>query len=628
MIRIRLSLLPLLASLWIAPLSLFGQTPQPVEERKAGVVVYGATPGGIAAAVSAAREGAEVVLIEASTHIGGMTAGGLSDSDFRTFESLGGIWREFMDRVVAHYRDSYGADSPQLKASMGGGFYEPRVAGAIFRTMLDEAKVQVLTRHRPTAVYIPFTADGRRSLAAVTFTNLSDGKPTAIYAGVFIDCTYEGDLMALAGVQYRVGCEARREYDEPLAMEEATPWVMAVNFRVCMTRNADNRLPVPKPEGYDRSHFASVIDAANAGKIKTLDDIIRVRPIPNEKADLNDRMGSPISLKLVNEASGWPDGTPEERARIYARAKYQALGILWFLQNDPEVPEFLRKEIADWGLPKDEYVDHDHWSPVLYVREGRRMVGVRVFTEHDTQPDAGGVRAPAQPTAIAIGDYSLNSHGVHRTADGKLLGVISQQVRPWQVPFECLLPKDLDALLVPVAVSASHVGYSAIRMEPTWTALGQAAGIAAGQALKQKKNPRDLDIGSLQRRLHDVGAITFYTADVPPRHPAFKAVQWFGNRGFFQDLIPADRAATWTLQKLSNDNQWTQAYPHHTLDLDQAMTPELARTWNARATALGMKLPTDLPAVEGQAVISRGDYLRSLYRAVDAEYAPKPKGRR
>lgn len=603
------------------------QSSSDIPERKVDVLVYGATPGGIAAAVAAAREGAaSVVLIEESNHIGGLTAGGLSHTDFRTYESLGGIWREFMNRVDSHYKTTYGDGSPQHKASMLGGYYEPRVAGMIFRQMLADAKVEVITKHRPASVYIPFTADGRRSLAAVTFTDLTSGKKTAIYAGVFIDGTYEGDLMAVAGVKYRVGCEAKSEYNESLAFDEANPWVMAVNFRVCLTKNPANRLPIPKPEGYDRSHFTKVLDAVKAGAVKKLDDIIRVRPVPNDKADFNDKMGSPISLKLVNEASGWPDGTPEARAAIYEKAKYQALGILWFLQNDADVPDFLKKEVADWGLPKDEFTDTGHWSPALYIREGRRMVGARVFTQQDTQPDKAGVRAPAQPTAIAIGDYSLNSHGVHRTADGKLLGVISQQIRPWQVPFECLLPKDLDAILVPVALSASHVGYSAIRMEPTWTALGQAAGVAAGQAIKEKKNPRDLDIGKLQRRLHEVGAITFYTSDVPPNHPAFKAVQWFGNRGLFQDLIPADQAASWTLEKLSPDNQWTKAFPHHAMDLDKPMTAELAKVWTERFAATGLKPPADLPAIDEKPV-SRGEYLMSMYRAVEAEYAPKPKRR-
>jgi hypothetical protein len=615
----------LFAFLAVLPAITSAQGPSEVPERKVDVLVYGATPGGIAAAVSAAREGATVTLIEESTHIGGLTAGGLSHTDFRTYESLGGIWREFMGRVDSHYKTTYGDGSAQHKASMLGGYYEPRVAGMVFKQMLNDAKVEVLTKHRPTSVYIPFTADGRRSLAAVTFTDLAGGKQTAIYAGVYIDGTYEGDLMALAGVKYRIGGEAKSEYNEPLAFDEANPWVMAINFRVCLTRNAANRLPIPQPAGYDRVHFAKVIDAVKAGQIKKLDDIIRVRPLPNDKADLNDRMGSPISLKLVNEASGWPDGTPEARAAIYEKAKYQALGILWFLQNDAEVPEFLKKEVAEWGLPKDEYVDQGHWSPALYIREGRRMVGARVFIEQDTQPDKAGVRAPAQPSALAIGDYSLNSHGVQRLPDGKLLGVISQQIRPWQVPFECLLPKDLDAILVPVAVSSSRVGYSALRMEPTWTALGQAAGVAAGQAIKEKKNPRDLDVGRLQRRLHDLAAITFYTSDVPPNHPAFKAVQWFGNRGLFQDLIPATHTASWTLEKLSPDNQWTKAFPHHSMDLGNPMTPELAKTWIDRATTLGLKLTTDVPVVGAEKPVTRGEFLIAMYRAVDREYAPKKK---
>jgi hypothetical protein len=180
-------------------------------------------------------------------------------------------------------------------------------------------------------------------------------------------------------------------------------------------------------------------------------------------------------------------------------------------------------------------------------------------------------------------------------------------------------------LLVPVALSASHVGYSAIRMEPTWAALGQAAGVAAGLTLKERRSPREVDVPRLQRRLHELGAITFYTTDVPPKHPAFKAVQWFGNRGMFQDLVKADQAKDWKLEKITPDGQWTKAFPHHAIEPDQAMDPDLMKLWTDRAAATGLKVPADLPTPVGGQAITRGQFLQALYKAVDSQYAPKPK---
>jgi hypothetical protein len=253
------------------------------------------------------------------------------------------------------------------------------------------------------------------------------------------------------------------------------------------------------------------------------------------------------------------------------------------------------------------------------------MVGARVFIEDDTQPDKVGVRAPAQVSAVAIGDYALSSHGVRLLEDGKLLGLISRQVRPWQVPYECLLPKELDGLLVPVALSASHVGYSAIRMEPTWSALGQAAGVAAAMTLKEKRSPREVEVARLQRRLHELGAITFYTSDVPPTHPAFKAVQWFGNRGLFQDLIKSEETASWKLERITPDAQFTKAFPHHEIQPDKPLVPDLAKQWADRAAATGLKLPTDLLMPTAEKSVTRGQFLIAMYKAVDVQYAPKPK---
>ena len=594
--------------------------------REFDVVVYGGTPSGIAAATNAGRQGLAVALVEETYQVGGLTAGGLAHTDFRTFQSLGGSWKEFMDRVQDHYRTTYGEDSPQHRECARGGYYEPHVARDMFMAMLNDGGVHLFLRHQLTEA----SQHGRVVSASFVPTDPTRGYPQpldepaiTLKATVFIDATYEGDLLAKAGVPYRVGADAREVFGEPLAPEVGNDFIMATNFRVCLTLDPDNRVPLPKPENYDRSLYARVIELIEAGQVGPnqipgppwpLDDLIRVRPVPNSKADFNDKMGSPISIKLIEETHAWLDAGPEQRGEIFDFARDRTLGMFWFLANDPELPEWVREGMAPWGLPADEFLESGHWTPVLYLRQGRRLRGVRTFTQHDTNT-TGGPRARLNRDAVAIGDYSINSHGTHHREDGTIGGVLSAQVLPWQVPYHCLVSDTVDAILAPVPVSASHVGYSAIRMEPSWTALGQAAGLAAAQAIAHDIELRDVLVPLLQMQLHQAGAYTVYLADVPPSSPVFHAAQFFGTHGFFHELTD-DGASDefFSGPPVTGPNQWrNQPFARHAVLPDEIIDPELAASWRARHRQLFPENPVDDALLQADGELTRGDFLNRLF---------------
>jgi hypothetical protein len=598
------------------------------------VLVYGATPAGIAAAVSASREGARVVLLEESAHVGGMTAGGMSNTDFRTFEAVQGWYREYMDRVVAYYSAEYGPDSRQVKDCAYGAWAEPKVTQLIFQRMLAEAKVELLRRHRLTGVMCERSSDGRTRPYAAEFLDEKANALVRLTARVFVDATYEGDLLAASGARHLIGRESRARYGELLAgviyfstegrilpgsTGEEDAHVQCYNFRVCMTNNPANRAAVGKPAGYRRDEYRPMLDFIRARKVASVNNtLVRFRYLPNQKADVNDLMSSPFSLRLLGENDAWPEGSPPTRAKIFERFKTYTLGFLWFLQNDPEVPAELRQEMAAWALPRDEFEETGNFPPVLYVREARRLLGDWVFTEKDTQPAPGSVRAPAHSDSIAVGDYTLDSHGVRQ---GDVLspdvpeGRFAFPVVPYQIPYRVLLPANVDYLLVPVCVSASHVGFQSLRMEPQWAALGQAAGIAAAMAARHSVPPRSIPLAELQRKLHARRAITIYTSDVLPGSPYFEAVQYFGTRGLFQHLVPRK---PYRSPASLNLGQWSKAWPYHDVEPQLAISPSLAKSWTALA---GASCGSD-PTAGGK--LTRGEFLNRLYRCVNAQRSSQP----
>jgi hypothetical protein len=579
------------------------------------VLVYGGTPGGIAAAVAAAKAGRTVLLVEPARRVGGLVTNGLSYSDFRSFESLTGFFLEFAQRVEADYRARYGADSAQVKDSWRGTHGEPSVNQRVFDAMLAERGVRVLREHRLGTVERSDYVLGRRRLVAATFHG-PGGASVRCSAKQFIDGTYEGDLLAAAGESFHVGRESREQYGEPLAgnaQGQADGQVQGYNFRLIMTTRADNRIMPAAPAGYRREDFVGALAPFRSGRLTRVfaagrEGVFRAHEpiLPNDKYDVNDTPKSPIRLSLPDLNDAYPEADATLRAQIVQRHRYENIGLLYFLQNDPEVPASIREEARRWGFCRDEFTDNGGMPEQLYVREARRLVGQHVFTIKDTRLAARDARAVLHRESIAIGDYVHNCHGTGRRGtryDGEHEGEFYDFVQPYQIRYGVIVPQRTENLLVPVACSASHFGFSALRLEPIWAALGQAAGWAAHLALETGRPVQQVDVAKLQRALHDDRSATIYVGDVPPESPAFAAVQWFGTQGAFHGLVDVAQPAA--PERLAG--QYVKAFPGHAAELDAPMTAALAEKWQALLPK-GVAAPTS--------ALTRGEWLRAAFAAL------------
>lgn len=507
-------------------------------ERTFDFVAYGGTAAGVTTAVAAARQGMKVALLEPHDHIGGMVSGGLSGTDVGRREVIGGMALEFYLRAGRRYdvgqHLNYLAWMP-----------EPRVAESIFREMISEANVTLLFRHR---------------LKEKTGVSMSGGRIRSIEmengakysAPIFADCTYEGDLMAQAKVSYTVGREGVKQYGESLAgIRAVTPHhqfhypipardangklypeigdyprgtpgdgdhkVQAYNFRVIASNDPQNRLPWPKPEGYDPARY-ELLALYLAGEVKRLNrapifnEVSLLRRIPNRKADINNRGG--FSSDYIGKNWEYPDGSYATRARIWNDHILYQQGLYYFLANDPRVPPTLQMEVNQWGLARDEYEDTNHWPHQIYVREARRMVGEFVATQKDLQTDL------KKTDAIGMGSYQSDSHNIQRIVNEKGFveneGDVQVAVNPYQISYRIMLPKREECinLLAPVPFSASHIAFASMRMEPQWMLIGHAAGVAASLAHQANKPPHEVDVKKLQGILLDQGAVFEYVRPV------------------------------------------------------------------------------------------------------------------
>ncbi|MBI5773508.1 MAG: FAD-dependent oxidoreductase [Verrucomicrobia bacterium] len=583
------------------------------QAQQTDVLIYGATPGGIAAAVAAAKGGRTVVLVEPTARIGGLVTSGLSHTDFHSLESLTGAFLDFARRVEAHYAKTYGKDSPQVRDSFHGTFAEPKVNLTVFEAMLAEHR-RIVLRKQMALASVAVKKDGARSrIESVTFTG-EEGATLTMRAKVFIDATYEGDLMAKAGVPWRVGREGRGEYSESLAPETADAQLQAYNFRFCMTKVPTNRVTPAMPPGYHREDFLGVLPALESGRIKKVfayprDCIFKAQtpPLPNGKFDINDVSQSFVRLSLPGKNTAWPGGDAAARAKIFAEHLRDQVGLLYFLQNDSAVPAKFRDEAREWGWCKDEFTETGHLPPQLYVREARRMVGVHVFAQRDSEHAPNDARAVLHRDAIAMGDYGNNCHGTAHEGPrfgGKHTGEFYNPVPPYQIPYGVLLPRDVDNLLVPVAASSSHVGFCALRLEPIWMSLGQAAGHAAALAVKENLAVQKVSVPALQRRLLADNSATIYVSDVLPGHADFAAVQWWGTAGGLHGLAPTPiKPRGKTLH-----GQYSEAAPGHAADLATPLDATLVERWRKLAAELGLDA-AKLPAADGK--VTRGDFIRA-----------------
>jgi hypothetical protein len=599
------------------------------------VVVYGATPAGIAAALAAGVDGADVLLIEPTGRIGGLVAAGLSYTDIRTFESLTGTYLEFTRRVAAHYRSTYGDDSGQFLACERGIFGEPSVNLAVFERMLaEQPRVRVVRRTRLVSVAtaaVPGAAvagdPAPRTILSATFVG-PERMPHTVSAPVFIDATYEGDLMAAAGVAWRVGREARAEYGESLAPAAADGQLQAYNFRFTMTASPERRVAPTAPPGYRREDFLPLLEMLASGAIERVFGeskkcIFKVqRPgLPNGTFDVNDVSDGAVRLSLAGHNLGWPDGDAAARDRIFADHLRDQVGILYFLQNDDAVPPRFRAEACEWGWSRNEFPDSGHLPPQLYVREARRMIGRYVFCETDTDRAPHDARAVLQSDAIAIGDYGPNCHGTAHEGPrfgGRHTGEFYKPVVPYQIPYGVMLPRDVANLLVVNAVSASHVGFCALRLEPIWTSLGQAAGHAAHLAAAHGCSVAGVPVAVLQARLHAAGAATIYVSDVSPGHEDFSMVQWWGLQGGWHGLAAGPDTPHRRGRLIHG--QYYEAFPDHTADLGRPLDAATAERWSAIASRLGLTAEKDRP---NGPPMTRGEYLRQLWREAGKARPPR-----
>jgi FAD dependent oxidoreductase len=515
----------------------------PIKAERFDVVVYGGTSAGVTAAIQVARMQHSVVLIEPGRHIGGLTSGGLGYTDIGNKRAIGGLSRSFYQRVGRYYErpeawkyetSEHFRNLRQRRGEAEMWLFEPHVAELVLREMLAEAKVPLLFGERldPHGV--------EKQQARIASIRMESGRTFA--GSIFIDATYEGDLMAQAGVSYRVGREANSVYGETLdgvqvkqaihhqfvvpvdpylvpgkpasgllpGIEPNPPAadgtgdrrVQAYCFRLCMTDVPENRIPWPKPADYDPRRYELLLRNFEAG-----DHRLPWKPdaIPNRKTDTNNNYA--VSIDNIGMSDAYPDGDYATRARIVAEHTSYERGLLWTLAHSPRVPPNIRATFERFGLAADEFVDNGHWPHQIYVREARRMVSDYVMTQHDCQ----GKRRAAD--AIGLAAYTMDSHHVERyVRDGRVRNEGDVQVGrfpPYPIAYRSLCPKKSECtnLLVPTCPSASHIAFGSIRMEPVFMVLGQSAATAAVTALESHFSVQDVDIKRLQQRLTADGQI-------------------------------------------------------------------------------------------------------------------------
>lgn len=513
---------------------------------EADVIVYGGTSAGVMAAVQVRRMGKSVILVSPDVHLGGLSSGGLGFTDTGDKEVIGGLSKEFYQRLYDYYqqdeawkwqkKSEYGNKGQHTVALDGESssmwIFEPHAAEKVFEDFIRQEEVTV---HRNTWLNRSSAGLLKEDRRIISFTALNGNR----YKGkMFIDATYEGDLMAAAGVSYHIGREANSQYGEkwngvqtnvfhhkhqfehnidpykipgePASglLPEISPdppgeygsgdqKLQAYCFRLCMSNHPENRVPFPKPPGYDPSRYEVLQRLFAAG---WRDVFTKFDPIPNRKTDTNNH--GPFSSDYIGKNYDYPEASYERRKEIIEDHKLYQQGLLYFLSNDPSVPAEIQKKMKEWGLAKDEFTDNNNWPRQLYVREARRMTGDFVMTEKD----ALGKTTIRRP--IGMGSYTLDSHNAQRyvTPEGFVqnegdIGVHPD--RPYSIDYGAILPKESECanLLVPVCVSSSHIAFGSIRMEPVFMILGQSSATAAVLAVDEKVAPQQLQYEKLREVL-------------------------------------------------------------------------------------------------------------------------------
>jgi len=517
---------------------------QPMElaPRAVDVCVYGSTPGGVTAAVEAARRGCRVVLACPQQHPGGMAASGLCTTDAVRRHLFSGLVREFVDKVREDYVTELGANHPDFALIRDGWFYEPSVAERVFRRLL-EAEAERLTHLPGHRILRTEIREGRILRVEL---ELPSGSRQWVQARTFIDGTYEGDLAAAAGVPCRVGREGRDEFGESLAGIHYMNWrtgrqiptrdtgepslaIQAFCARCVFTDDPAHRVPIEKPASYEQhlpDYEPLLVDFAQQ-RIRRWSSGVR---LPHRKIEMNGNIEWQTSLNCPGVSWEWPTAGHFHRQRLAQFHVDHAAGMLWFLQHDPRVPEEITNQVREYGLSRQEFPEDGHWPWQIYVRQGRRIDGRAILTQNSFLPDPRTGRTPRVEHPIALGEHSFDVHPCHDrryAVDGFMEGVLwypnkaDGPAQPGQIPYEAMLPKTLNNLLVPVALSCTHLAMAVLRMEPVWMTTGQVAGLAAAVAHDTSTDVAAIDPVPLARTLNILTEPPAPAPRVPvPRVPA------------------------------------------------------------------------------------------------------------
>ncbi|MBE9602235.1 FAD-dependent oxidoreductase [Pedobacter sp. MC2016-24] len=485
------------------------------------ICIYGGTSAGVIAAYTAAKLGKEVLLIEPGKTLGGMSSGGLGLTDIGNKYAISGLALDFYRRIGQHY------------GKFEQWVFEPHVAENIFQDYVRRAKVEVLYENR----LIDVKKQGKLIRELVLEHSTGAGSNVRVSAKMFIDCSYEGDLMAKAGVSYAVGREANSDYKETFNGVQLmnghqlpdgidpyrTPgdpgsgllWgisngqlaangtgdrkLQAYNFRICLSSDPNNQVPITQPTNYQPERYELLLRQMAKRDWKSLQDVFIWSGMPNGKTDINNRNG--FSTDMIGMNWEYPEADYTKRAEIWNAHTDYTKGLLYFVGNDKRVPDHIRAEMKKWGYPKDEYVGNNHWSHQLYIREARRMVGALVMTQHHCQ---GKERVT---DGVGTAAYTMDSHNCDRL-------IVNGQVKnegnveeggfgPYPISYRAIIPKasEVENLSVPVCLSATHIAYGSIRMEPVFMVLAQSAATAAVQAIEKRQSMQRIDVKQLQATL-------------------------------------------------------------------------------------------------------------------------------
>lgn len=505
----------------LAAFLLFYFSVSQAQPRQVDICVYGGTSAGVMAAYTAKMNGKSVLLIEPGNHLGGLSSGGLGYTDIGNKYAVTGLARDFYRRIGAHY------------GKFEQWIFEPHVAEDIFREYISDSKTEVLFQHR----IVSATVDKSAITSIVLENSSGNGAQQTISAKIFIDCSYEGDLMAKAKVSYKVGREANKDYNETYNgvqlldkhqfIDGIDPYrkkgdpssgllwgispgstpangtgdnkVQAYNFRICLTNDPKNMVPITKPDNYDSTRYELLVRMMEKEPNRPFNLIMKPDMMPNRKTDINNN--GPFSTDMIGMNYNYPEAGYDERKKIIKDHEDYNKGFLYFIATSKRLPAHLGTEMRKWGYPKDEYTDNNNWSPQAYIREARRMIGEYVMTQANCEGRA------IVEDGVGMAAYTMDSHNIQRlVVNGMVKNEGDVQIGgfpPYPISYKSLVPKRTECtnLFVPVCLSATHIAYGSIRMEPVFMVLAQSSAVAAVMAIDKRTALQDVNVKLVQQKL-------------------------------------------------------------------------------------------------------------------------------